>query len=151
MSFKSNCRTAVFACLLYGTVAFAQPFEEKAVAAVIVAEAGNQGERGMTAVGEVIHQRKKESGISILEVLKKRRAFSCLNETTLDALVRKFEGTEEFMVALRIAEKVCRRPEQLPGITHRANHFTRTDEKPYWARGKIPVAVIGQHSFYRLR
>lgn len=30
------------------------------------------------------------------------------------------------------------------------NHFTRSDEKPYWARGKVPVAVIGDHSFYKL-
>jgi spore germination cell wall hydrolase CwlJ-like protein len=33
-----------------------------------------------------------------------------------------------------------------------ANHYHATWMKklPYWARGKKPVKIVGQHAFYRL-
>jgi len=35
-------------------------------------------------------------------------------------------------------------------MTKSSTHFTRADEKPAWAKGKKPVAIIGDHAFYRI-
>lgn len=124
--------------------------DETAVVAVLCAEAGNQGERGMTAVAEVIHQRAVDGRKSILTVLTKRKAFSCLNGTSLENLDLKFRRAPEYAAALRIAKIACRHPEKLPGLARGANHFTHKREKPWWAKGRKPVVIIGDHAFFRL-
>ncbi len=131
-----------------------QPYQQRAVAAVLMGEARSEGVRGMTAVAEVIHQRAVEKGRTPLQVVSARRgrihAFSCVNGTTLDRLIRRFSRQPVYQEALQLAQEVCEDPERLPGITMGANHFTRATERPYWAKGSQPVAVIGQHAFYRL-
>jgi N-acetylmuramoyl-L-alanine amidase len=131
-----------------------QTYEEQVVAAVLMGEAWSEGKQGMTAVAEVIHQRAKEKGRTPLQVVSAHRgrvhAFSCLNGTTPDDLIAKFRPKSDYQTALQIARTACHSPNDLPGITKAANHFTRTDEKPYWAEGQQPVAIIGQHAFYRL-
>lgn len=108
----------------------------------------------MTAVAEVIHQRTVDKGKAPLQIISARRAqihaFSCLNGTTLDRLIQKFSHEPDYQKALQLAQTLCQSPARLPGITKFANHFTRTTERPYWAKGKRPVAVIGRHAFYRL-
>ena len=80
-----------------------QPFEEHAVAAVLMAEAWSEGVGGMTAVGEVIHQRSREKGCTPLEVVSARRgrwhAFSCLNGATINQLIGKFRAGEVDVIA----------------------------------------------------
>jgi spore germination cell wall hydrolase CwlJ-like protein len=109
----------------------------------------------MLAVGEVIRERAVRLQKTPLQVVTVGRrgvhAFSCLNGTTIDSLIRKFANKPEYKTALDVARIVCRQPEKLPGLTHGATHFTRASERPSWARGKTPVAVIGAHAFYRLR
>lgn len=138
---------AVFSLLAASS--HAQTYEEKVVAAVLMGEAWSEGQRGMTAVGEVIHQRAVDKNRTPLQVVVARRAFSCLNRTTPDRLVRKFVKYPDYQKALQIAQTVCQKPEALPGLTAKATHFTRVDEKPVWARGRKPVVVIGDHAFYR--
>jgi spore germination cell wall hydrolase CwlJ-like protein len=128
----------------------AQTYEQKVVAAVILGEAACQGSKGMVAVGEVIGERARLSGTSPLTVVTKPKAFSCLTGRKLDAFVRRKSREEGYGEALRIARTVTDTPQRLPGITRRATHFTRSDERPYWARGHRPVAVIGEHAFYRI-
>jgi spore germination cell wall hydrolase CwlJ-like protein len=131
-----------------------QTHEEQAVAAVLMGESSSEGVRGMTAVAEVIHQRAIEKGQTPMQVVTARRggihAFSCVNGTTLDRLIRKFSREPDYQHALQIAQAVCESPERLPGLTMSANHFTRASERPYWAQGIRPAAVIGRHAFYRL-
>ena len=128
--------------------------EERAVAAVLMGEALSEGVLGMTAVAEVIHQRSKEKGWSPLRVVSFHRgdvhAFSCLNETTMKRLLRRYQGERDFELALRIARMACHTPEDLPGITGLANHYAGVDIIPFWAEGIEPVAVVGSHAFYRL-
>jgi len=57
----------------------------------------------------------------------------------------------DFKIALTVARIVCRNPNQLPGLTYGATHFTLASERPSWAKGHKPVAIIGAHAFYRLR
>lgn len=134
-----------------------QTYQEKVVAAVLMAEAWCQGEKGMTAVGEVIATRAQWRHITPLRVVTAQNkksgihAFACLNGTTPDRLVSRYQKQEDFALALSIARSVVRAPDQLPGVARGADHFTRKEEKPYWARGHRPVAIIGDHAFYRLR
>lgn len=125
----------------------AQTFEEKAVAAVLMAEAWSEGMPGMTAVAEVIHQRAVEKAQAPLQVVSAARgqfhAFSCLNGTTLERLVGRFDGIPDYQRALQLAQTVCQTPALLPGLAKSANHYTRATEHPYWSKGKRPVAVIG--------
>jgi len=132
----------------------AQTFSEEAVAAVLMGEAWSEGIPGMTAVADVIRQRAMEKDRTPLQVVEFHRgrvhAFSCLNGTTLNRLIEKFRSKPDFQQALRLARMVCRTPDQLPGLVGSANHYTRTTERPVWAEGRRPVAVIGNHAFYRL-
>lgn len=129
-------------------------YEEQAVAAVLMGEAWSEGPRGMTAVAEVIHQRAVEKGRAPLQIISASRgrihAFSCLNGTTVKHLIGRFSQEPAYQEALQLAEITCQNPARLPGLARFANHFTRTTERPYWARGHRPVAIIGQHAFYRL-
>jgi len=137
----------------YAAVA-ADTYQHRVVAAVLMGEAWGEGERGMLAVGEVIHQRAADKSLTPLQVVTKRAksgkyAFSCLNGRGPENLVKKYWKEPVFQQALVIARIVCDEPEKLPGITHGANYFTRKEEKPEWARGRKPVAVVKAHAFYR--
>ena len=141
---------------LFGTplTAFGQTYQERAIAAVLMGEAWSEGAQGMTAVAEVIHQRAIEKGRTPLQVVAAHRgrihAFSCLNGTTLNRLIRKFSGERDYQPALQIARTLCRTPDQLPDGTGSANHYTLVAEHPYWTKGKQPVALVGQLAFYKL-
>ena len=144
----------LFLYLLLVPALYAQPYQEKVLAAVLAAEASSEGVRGMKAVAEVIYQRSKDKGKTPFQVVTsgtaQRRAFSCLNGTTPDKLYRHWSKDENYDEALKIASLLLREPQRLGSLTNRATHYTQKWEKPYWAKGKKPVAVIGQHAFYRL-
>ncbi len=127
----------------------AATYGQKVVAAVLLAEARGEGERGMTAVAEVIRRRADQRRVTPLAVVQPG-AFSSLNGINRDQLLRKFERHPLFQSALRIARLAYNEPERLGNLTRAATHFTRKDERPYWANGHHPVAVIGNHAFYRL-
>lgn len=144
----------LIALALLAPALYAQPFQEKIVAAVLVAEATGEGVRGMKAVAEVIQQRSKVKGKTPLQVVtsgtQKRRAFSCLNGVTPDMLYQRWSKDEHYAEALKIAAILAHQPERLGNQTRQATHYTRKEEKPYWAKGRKPVAVVGRHAFYRL-
>lgn len=144
--------TLVWAFLMAPVVLCAQSYQDKIVAAVITAEASSEGERGMKAVAEVIQRRAADKGQTYYQVVtagrKKLHAFSCLNGTTPDKLYAKWRKDENYGKALEIVKLMA--TQSVGNATNRATHFTRKDEKPYWAKGKKPVAVIGEHAFYRL-
>lgn len=125
-------------------------YGQKVVAAVLMAEAWGEGPKAMTAVAEVIRTRADKWGVSPLAVVKRERHFSCLNQTTPEQLIRKFHDKEDFKVALTIARTMYNRPEHLPDFAEGATHFDALRNRPYWAQGKRPVAVIGKLAFYKL-
>ena len=142
-------------CLLSLPLAsHAATYEERGVAAVLMGEAWSEGVTGMTAVAEVIHQRSVEKGKTPLQIISANHgqihAFSSLNGTTLDRLIKKFSLEPDFQKALELAQVTCESPVCLPCLSKSANHYTRASERPYWARGKQPVAVVGRHAFYKL-
>jgi len=134
----------------------AQSYEHRVIAAVIVAEAADQGTTGMRAVGEVIHARSVKLDCRPLAVVTQRNrssgvwAFSCLNGVGPKHLVIRLQNSPEFATALRIARQVVDQPAHLGNTTRGATFFTKKSETPKWARGKRPTVVIGDHAFYRL-
>ncbi|HEY1170269.1 MAG TPA: cell wall hydrolase [Verrucomicrobiae bacterium] len=129
--------------------ASAATYGQKVVAAVLLAEARGEGETGMVAVAEVIRRRADQEGVSPLRVVKPG-AFSSLNGKTHDEIVKEFYKHPQFSQALRIARTTYNEPQKLRNITRGATHFTHKKETPYWAVNQTPVAVIGNHAFYRL-
>lgn len=127
----------------------AATYGQKVVAAVLLAEARGEGQTGMIAVAEVIRRRADQNNITPLAVVKPG-AFSSLNGKTHDQILREFQHHPMFPEALRIARLIYNEPEKLRDITHGATHFTNKRETPYWAVNQTPVAVIGNHAFYRL-
>lgn len=127
----------------------AATYGQKVVAAVLLAEARGEGQTGMQAVAEVIRRRADEQGTSPLAIVKPG-AFSSMNGKTQEQIVRQYENHPQFAEALTIARLIYNEPHKLKNITNGANHFTRRQETPYWAINQTPVAVIGNHAFYRL-
>ncbi len=141
----------LFYAVLFTSSAEGATYGQKAVAAVILGEARGEGTKGMIAVAEVIRTRADAAHVTGLAIISQKRQFSCLNKTTIRGLLRKFEGKHpKWDEALRISRVMYNTPELLPGYTKGATHFTRKDERPYWARGKKPVVTINNHAFYRL-
>ena len=146
-------KLAMFILGAFCVCASAQTYEQKVVAAVLMGEAWDQGSKGMSAVAEVIHQRCVETGQTPLQVVTqgkfKHRAFSCMNGRTPTGMVQRFNREADFSrVALPLAMRQW--PANFVGATRLATHFTRKEEKPWWAKGYKPVVIIGDHAFYRL-
>lgn len=133
----------------------APQWTEHHLAAVLVAEAGGQGRDGMEAVAETIVNRAACKGWSIQKTITFRQNtrsahFSCLNGRSIEELYRTAHEHPLFATALQIAQLVYREPDKIPRRVNLANHFARKGQKPWWARDKSPVAVVGDHAFYRL-
>lgn len=126
----------------------AATYGQQVVAAVLMAEAWGEGREGMIAVAEVIRNRADKEGISPLAIVKQPRQFTSLNNTTPPQLIRKFWKARDWEIALEISRMLYNEPEKLPGITNGADHYD--NGRPYWAKGRTPVAVVGSHKFYRL-
>jgi spore germination cell wall hydrolase CwlJ-like protein len=145
--------TLIVVALMYLAVApvvSAATYGPEVLAAVLLAEARGEGERGMEAVAEVTRRRADTQGTTMLAVLRPG-AFSSLNGTSRDALLRRFHRHSMFPAALRIAQKAYNEPHSLGNLTRGATHFTRRSERPYWALGNRPVVIIGNHAFYVLQ
>jgi spore germination cell wall hydrolase CwlJ-like protein len=116
-----------------------------------MAEAGGEGVAGMTAVGEVIANRARKRQMPPGLIVQQPYQFSPLNRTKPRELVARHEKEPLFREALRIAKTVIHAPDELPGLAAGADHFEhRRAPTPRWARGRKPVAVLGEHRFWRL-
>ena len=121
--------------------------ETKIVAITILAEARGEGEAGMYAVGAVIAQRAFEGKRTPSEVCLKKWQFSCWNGKKPKDLAHLLK-TPQAKYALLIAKNINNLSREFVGY---ANHYHNNKIKPpYWAKGKKPVKVIGNHIFYKL-
>jgi len=120
--------------------------EKELVAAVLIAEAGGEGRKGMEAVNEVIVERSTARKQSLAHIVTAKWQFSCLNKRTPDELIAIAKKRANWNEALDVVKK------PLTKHTAHANHYFATWMKspPHWAEGRKPVATIGQHAFYRL-
>ena len=122
--------------------------EQKVVAITILAEARGEGNAGMYAVAAVIAQRAMERHQTPEQVCRAKWQFSCWNGKSIKSLEHLLK-TPQAKYALRLAKSVKQLSREYVGY---ANHYHATwmKRKPYWAKGKKPVKVIGQHAFYKL-
>ena len=121
--------------------------ENKIIAITILAEARGEGEAGMYAVGAVIAQRAFEGKRTPSEVCLKKWQFSCWNGKKPKDLAHLLK-TPQAKYALLIAKNINNLSREFVGY---ANHYHNNKIKPpYWAKGKKPVKVIGNHIFYKL-
>ena len=123
-------------------------YGQRIVAAVLMGEAAGEGEAGMVAVAEVIHNRAVEHDWSPLQVVCRKRAFSCMNGKTAEQLYQEHCRSPLFKTALRIARTLYNSPQDLPATTRGATFYDHRDAKPPWLSEVRRVAIIGQHAFY---
>lgn len=121
----------------------------KAIAAVLVAEAGCDKQPGLLAVAEVIRNRAREKHKTPLAIVKQPGVFSSLLEDSLDSLIAKQSRHPQYPAALKLARKLVKDPASLPNTTRRATHFDHVGNQPFWALTARPTTVIGNHRFYR--
>jgi N-acetylmuramoyl-L-alanine amidase len=123
------------------------------VAAVLWAEARGEGERGIRAVAEVIHNRtrNRQFGRTPYEVVTKPKQFSCLNNTSPAKLVnraQKSTGPDQhaWKFALWIAEglRLGVHPGGRTGGALYYDSFTLAGKTPY-----TYTVTIGNHHFYK--
>lgn len=141
------------------------PLDDLDVMALTVwAEARGEGIKGQSAVAWVIRNRwenprwwsRDRDAIpddTIAAVCKDPFQFSCWNpndpnRARLDDPKILLEGHVKNIRL--ICEKVLR--SEIPDPTDRSDHYCTTKIARYtnWARGRKPVAIIGNHSFFRL-
>ena len=123
-------------------------YETKIVAATILAEARGEGHGGMYAVAACIAQRAFERKRTPKEICLQPYQFSCWNGKKLKDLEHLLK-VPQADYALALAKNIKLLSRDYIGF---ANHYHATwmKKKPYWAKGKKPVKVIGQHAFYKL-
>jgi spore germination cell wall hydrolase CwlJ-like protein len=132
-----------------GSSLFGQTYGQKIVAAVLVAEAGIDGLRGMTAVAEVIRRRADVRGTTMLTEVQRSGQFTPVVKLgSVDAVYKKFYRYPQYSVALKIAITAYNTPKKLPGLSKGATYYHEYQIRPYWIRGMSRVAVVGRHYFY---
>ena len=132
------------------------------VAMTILGEARGEGKQGMYAVACVINQRAINRKMTPAQVClqnrivkgKKIHQFSCWNYTSLvqhgrnraklKALLNTKEGEYAKILANNIHNLKC-------DYVKYADHYCTLNTTNYWARGNKPVAIIGNHKFYKLK
>lgn len=124
--------------------------QELVLASVLIGEAGGEGLVGMQAVADVIRNRATLAGTDAYRVTQRKAAFSVLAGGE-ERLYRKSRHHPRFAQALDLARQLMRQPSALPAIVPGATHFTNKHERPYWARGKRPLYVIGEQAFWKLK
>jgi N-acetylmuramoyl-L-alanine amidase len=117
--------------------------QDEVVAITILGEARGEGESGMYAVACVISQRAKERKLTGAQVCLQKLQFSCNNK----GLNTKLLDTPQAAYAMMLAKNI----DNLDlTFTKQANHYHTKRVKPYWSKGKRPVATIGNHVFFKL-
>lgn len=123
------------------------------VARTLWGEARGEGRNGMAAVACVIQNRARNPrwwGTSPTAVCLKPYQFSCwlADDPNRAKLLAVTDRDSSYRAALEIADTLL--SGQLVDVTNGADHYHTTGVTPAWSAGKKPVAVIGNHRFFRL-
>ena len=122
--------------------------EQRILAQTILAEARGDGRAGMYAVAACIKVRAQKRNLSFKQVCLQPYQFSCWNGKSLKSMEHLLK-VPQAKYAIALAKNIKLLSRDFVGY---ANHYHATwmKKKPYWAKGKKPVKVIGQHAFYKL-
>ena len=137
-------------CLLPNLV-WSKNIESQVVAAVIIGEAGGEGEVGMLAVAGVIKNRMGQSR-SAYEVVTRPFQFAAYSnpvlkkEMPIEDFVAKAALHSRWPYAMLLAEKISE--SSIVDITEGATHFHTASTSPYWSKIFQFKVQIGNHKFY---
>ena len=123
--------------------------ERAVVAAVVIAESGGHGRKGMSAVYEVVFERASRRGTSCYAEVIRRKQFSCLNKVTPAALVQRMSKHPEYKWVHDTLLKwvpITSHTGLHPGA--RCTHYHTTKVSPFWAKDKKPAFTFGGHHWY---
>jgi len=122
--------------------------ERELLAACITLEAVSEGELGMKAVLNVIHNRSIERKLSYTDVVLEPYQFSCFNDG-VDILFAKHLAGSQWEVALNLVDILL--SGYLLDITNGANHYHTTNiTAPYWSDPNKEVFRFRRHVFFKL-
>ena len=136
--------TWIMALIVCGVGHCESAYSETAVKTIAM-ESANQSDYGMYAVSSVIVNRSVDSNKTIKSVCLARKQFSCWNDKIwAKAWLDRFYTPEVRGRSVLALNKALQDP--IRGI----NHYHSVKVKPYWAKGRKPSLIIGEHVFYKL-
>lgn len=127
--------------------------EQRIVAMTILGEARGEGYNGMYAVALVIKQRSTAWGKTPTQVCLQRKHFACWNKSDpnrkkLPHLLNTPEGHWAKQMAIHLTKL---NSDFVKNADHYCTLKAYKANKVYWAKGKKPVAIVGNHVFFKLR
>lgn len=127
-------------------------FAEQIAARTIWQEARGEPQEGQRAVAHVIVNRMRSGrwGSSLTSVCLARKQFSGWNEDDPNRLISCLLADDDSSLvefAGFIAAAMAGEPDPTQGSTH--YYAASMATPPLWAVGQTPVAVIGNHRFFR--
>jgi spore germination cell wall hydrolase CwlJ-like protein len=133
--------------LLSFTVSAEQPvltYSQNIIAQTLLGEARGEGEAGMYAVACVIQRRVINRGMTAHKVCLQSKQFSCWNDGKESNSLDTTQGIYAKYLAINLHRL------QLSYVKD-ADHYCTLRTHNYWTKGRKPVAVIGNHKFYKLK
>ena len=128
---------------------------ERIVALTILGEARGEGEIGMFAVGCIIQKRASERNLTPAKVCLEPWQFSVWNagggKVKKESELYHLWKSKSMTYARKLARSVCDSKQVLTDVTGGANHYCTLKTNPYWAKGKKPTVIIGNHKFFKLK
>ena len=136
------------------TCLYLTPYERKVVASCLILEAASEGEVGMRAVLNVIHNRAGRDLNNVMRVVTKPYQFSCFNKVTtrpnpdFSRMIERASRDRLYLVAYQLVLSMERG--ELVDNTYGADHYhVKTMKKyPYWSASMQSTAIVGAHIFY---
>jgi hypothetical protein len=123
--------------------------QRELVAAVILAESGGHGRKGMEAVYEVIHARATARRTTCAHEVLRRKQFSCLNREKPILLVLRMKRHRQWKwVHDELLKWVPITAHTGTNPYNRCRHYHAVSVTPYWAKGKRPFATFCGHKWY---
>lgn len=106
----------------------------------IYGEARDQEYLNQLAVGNVVMNRVRNSGLTIKQEVLKDRQFSCFNDG-----VKIPSDMKSLANAVAVAILVYNGKD----IVNNSTHYHEKSIRPYWAKHMVMVGVYGDHIFYK--
>ena len=126
-------------------------WQQNIIARNIYREGRGEGTNGMYVVGCIVQQRSIDWRLNPADVCLQPRQFSCWNKATeADKEFRALPRCPEADYAQTLAKAIVNGQTLDRKSIGFANHYCRVDCHPKWANGVKPVAVVGEHQFFKL-
>ncbi len=126
--------------------------EQTCLAATVYLEARDQSQRGQEAVAEVALRRRESRrwGNNVCDVVLKRHQFAPSFTSSEFQIISQRAWDRAWKIAGDTLRMWSLPPSQRLFVVPGADHFVALDHaQPEWAQG-VPVATIGDHTFYRV-